>query len=65
MFAPRELYATHPECLIVLFDLLEDEGPAALARQRDGIAGYTSVEALDENCVALIIRPGWVSEPAA
>ena len=65
MFAPRGLYPTDPECLIVVFDLAEADGPAALDRLRDAIAGYTSVEALDENSVALIVCPGWLSEPAA
>jgi hypothetical protein len=65
MFAPRGLYPTDPECLIVVFDLADADGPAALDRQRDAIGGYTTVEALDENSVALIIRPGWLSEPAA
>jgi hypothetical protein len=61
------LYATptDPECLIVFFDLAEADGRAALVRQRAAMAGYTSVEALDENHVALIVRPGWVSELAA
>jgi len=49
----------------VLFDLNEPDGPAALDRQRDALGEYTDIEALDENRVALIIRPGWVSEPAA
>jgi hypothetical protein len=63
--APRPVYLNDPECLVVIFDLANPDGPAALDRQRDAIAGYTSVEALDENRVALIVRPGWASEPAA
>ena len=65
MIAPRPLYLNDPECLIVIFDLAEPDGRAALDRQRGAMAGYMSTEALDENRVALIVRPGWVSEPAA
>jgi hypothetical protein len=59
------LYVSHPECLIVIFDLAEPDGPAALERQRDALARYTSIETPDEAHVALIVRPGWVSQAAA
>jgi hypothetical protein len=64
VIAPKPLYLNDPECLIVIFDLAEPDGPAALDRQRAAMTGYTSTEALDENHVALIVRPGWVSELA-
>jgi hypothetical protein len=65
VFAPRALYPTNPECLIIIFDMADPDGPAALERQRAALSGYTEVETLDENRVALIVLPGWVSEPAA
>jgi hypothetical protein len=65
VFAPRALYSTDPECLIIIFDIAHPDGPAALEKQRAALSGYTEVETLDEKRVALIVRPGWVSEPAA
>ena len=62
---PTPVYLNDPECLIVLYDLNQPDGPAALQRQRDTLAGYTNVEELAENRIALIINPGWVSRPAA
>jgi hypothetical protein len=59
------LYMSNPECLLVLFDLAQPDGPAALQRQRDALAGHTTVEDLGENMVALIVYPGWVSRAAA
>jgi hypothetical protein len=64
-FPLEALYPSHPECLMFIFDLADPDGPAALDRQRDAMAGYASIEALDESRVALIVRPGWVSEAAA
>jgi hypothetical protein len=62
MFAPGALYPSHPKCLIVIFDSAEPDGPVALNRQRDAMAGYASIEALDQNRVALVIRPGGALE---
>jgi hypothetical protein len=64
VFAPNQLYLTDPECLIMIFDLAEPGGAAALYRHLETLAGYTSIEVLDEKHVALIVRPGWVSRPA-
>ena len=64
-FAPEPLYLSHPECLVVLFDLREPNGPAELNRQRAAWAEYSDIEALDEDHVALILRPGWASRAAA
>lgn len=66
MIRPEPLYPpTHPEFLIVVFDLREPDGPAELHRQRAALAEYADIEALDVDHFALIIRPGWASEPAA
>jgi hypothetical protein len=65
MIAPTPVYLSNPECLIVIFDLADPDGPATLGRQRDAMGGYARNETLDENRVALIVRPGWASEPVA
>jgi hypothetical protein len=62
--APEPLYPSHPECLVVLFDLRHPNGPAELHRQRAALAEHTDIEALSEDVFALIIRPGWASEAA-
>jgi hypothetical protein len=59
------LYPNHPECLIVLFDLSDPNGPEELHRQRAALAEHADIEALSEDVFALVIRPGWVSEVAA
>ena len=58
------LYPTHPEYLNMIFDLTKPDGAASLERQRTALAGHTSVETLDEDHTALIVRPGWVSRAA-
>jgi hypothetical protein len=65
MIAPQRLYLSHPECLIVLFDLREPGGTAALERQRSALQGNSDTYMLDEDHRALIVYPGWVAEPAA
>ncbi len=65
MIAPEPLYPSHPECLIFIFDLNEPDGAAALHRQRAALGEYTDIEVLDEDHFALIVFPGWASEPAA
>ena len=59
-----ETFYTDPECLIVLFDLREAGAPESLHRQRSAWQAYSDIEALDADHVALIVRPGWVSEAA-
>jgi hypothetical protein len=59
------LYPSHPECLVVLFDLSHPNGPAELHRHRAALAEHADIESLTEDVFALIIRPGWASEPAA
>lgn len=58
-----ERIVTHPECLLIIFSLTEPSGRKSLDRQRAAWPEHTSVEALDENYVALIVKPGWVGEP--
>jgi hypothetical protein len=65
MIAPDVLYLNHPECLVMIFDVREPAAAAALHRQRVRWAEYSEVESLDEDHFALIVRPGWASEPAA
>lgn len=65
MIAPDPLYSNHPECLVVLFDLSHPNGPAELHHHRAALAEYADIEALTEDVFALIVRPGWASEPAA
>ena len=62
---PHPLYLSHPECLLIAFDLRERGTTAALHRQRSAWAEYSDIEALDEDHFVLIIRPGWASEAAA
>jgi hypothetical protein len=57
--APESFY-TNPECLLIFYNLDEAGGEAALQRQRDALAGHTSVEELAENRVVLVVYPGWV-----
>jgi hypothetical protein len=58
------LYPSDPEFLLMVFDLREPDGAASLHRQRDALASYSDIEVLDEDHLALIVRPGWASEPA-
>jgi hypothetical protein len=58
------LYPSHPEFLLVVFDLREPDGAASLHRQRDALVSYSDIEALDEDHLTLIVPPGWASEPA-
>jgi hypothetical protein len=58
-------YQSNPECLIVIFNLRHPDARRQLNRQRAALPRHSDVEALDEHYAALIIRPGWVSEPAA
>ena len=62
---PTRVYTNDPECLVIVYDLNQPDGPAALQRQRDALAGYTNVEELAENRIALIVHPGWVSRSVA
>jgi len=58
MIAPRPLYPTDPECLIVIFNLGEPDGAAALHRQRAALGEYSDIQGLDEDHFALIVFPG-------
>jgi hypothetical protein len=62
---PDPVYPSHPECLVVLFDLREPGAAEMLGQERALWPEYTEVEVLDEVHAAVIRRPGWVSEAAA
>ena len=63
---PETLYPTsHPECLILVFDLCHPDGPTELHRHRAALAEHADIEALSEDVFALVIRPGWASQAAA
>ena len=64
MIAPDLVYLNHPECIITVFDLREPSAAEALHRQRARWAEHSDVDALDEDHFVLVVRPGWVSEPA-
>jgi hypothetical protein len=64
MIAPDPFYMTHPECLISVFDLRECGGAEALHKQRAIWVEHSDLEALDEDHLVLVVRPGWVSEAA-
>jgi hypothetical protein len=55
----------HRECLVVVFDLREPDGPSELHKQRAAWAEYSDIEALDEHHFALVIRLDWALEVAA
>lgn len=65
MIAPEALYLNDPECLVVIFDLRRPGAVQSLDRQRALRAEYSRVESLDEDHFALLVMPGWASEPAA
>jgi hypothetical protein len=65
MSRANPLYPSHPECLVVIFDLRHPNGSAELHHHRAALAEHADIEALIEDVFALIIRPGWASEPAA
>ena len=56
--APRPLYPSSAECLIVLFDLRCPGSEERLTREQDAWCGSASVEGLAEDRAALVIRPG-------
>jgi hypothetical protein len=65
VIAPRPLYLSDPECLIVLFDLREPEAVEQLHRGRAIWQGDSDIEALDEDHFILVIRPGAARRLAA
>ena len=56
--APRPLYPSTSECLIVLFDLECPGAKERLQREQDAWRGSASAEALVDGRTALIVRPG-------
>jgi hypothetical protein len=61
--APEPLYLNHPECLVVLFDLREPAGAAELDRHCTAWPNHCHTVVLDQDHRALIVYPGWVTEP--
>jgi hypothetical protein len=59
------LYPSNPECLIILFDLRDFEAAAQLHRERATWQELSYIEALSEDCLALILRPGGAQRLAA
>jgi hypothetical protein len=64
MIAPEVLYLNDPECLVTVFDVRDPDAAAALHRQSVRWSEYSDMESLDEDHFALIVHPGWASEPA-
>jgi hypothetical protein len=62
--APERVYLNDPECLLLVFDLRQPGVAEALHNQRAAWPEYSDIEALDEDHFALLMRPGWASEPA-
>jgi hypothetical protein len=65
MIRAEPVYLNNPETLVVVFDVRETGGAAALHKQHAVLADFADIEALEEDHFALIVRPGWVSEAAA
>lgn len=63
--APQQLYLSDPECIIVLFDLRDPEAVKQLHRERWAWRELSDIEALSEDCFALILRPGGAQRLAA
>ena len=57
MIAPHQLYPNNHECLIILFDLRNPEAVELLHRERATWQELSVIEALSEDCFALILRP--------
>jgi hypothetical protein len=65
MIAPRTLYPSDPECLIVLFDLREPKAGEELHLGRAVWQEDSDIEALDEDHFILIVRPSAARRLAA
>jgi hypothetical protein len=59
------LYPSDPECIITLFDLRDSEAVEQLHRERAAWQECSDIEALTEDCFALILRPGGAQRMAA
>jgi hypothetical protein len=65
MIAPRALYASDPDCIIVLFNTRASEAIEQLYRDRTTWEELSDIEALSEDCFALILRSGGARSFAA
>jgi hypothetical protein len=65
ILALDELYPKTPRCIIVLFDLRDSQAVEELHRLRAVLQGDSDIEALSEDCFALLIHPGAARRVAA
>jgi hypothetical protein len=63
--APKALYPSSSQCIVVLFDLRLPGTTDRLAREREAWQAQSDTEALDENHFALLVRPGGARRLAA
>jgi hypothetical protein len=56
--APKRLYPSSSEYIIVLFDLRLPGTADRLEREREVGQAHSEIEALDENHFVLLVRPG-------
>ena len=56
--APNTLYPSSSQCIIVVFDLRLPGIDDRLDRKRAAWHAQCDIEALDENHVVLLVRPG-------
>jgi len=60
-----ELYRKTPRYIIVLFDLRDPEAVELLHRERATWQEFSDIQALSEDCFALILRLGGAQRLAA
>ena len=56
--APKTLYPSSSEYIVVLFDLLLPGTTDRLARERVAWQAQSDIEALDKNHIVLLVWPG-------
>jgi hypothetical protein len=57
-FAPRPLYASDPECIVILFDLREPEAPEQVHCLRAVWQAESDLEALGPDHMIVFLFPG-------
>ena len=57
-FAPKEAYQTSGGCTLIIFDIRCPEAAERLHRERAAWQEHADIEALDEDHLVLIIKPG-------
>jgi hypothetical protein len=58
MIAPEPLYPTGRTAIWILFDLRDKRAVQSLHSQREALAEFGDLEAIDENHFVLIVLPG-------